>query len=78
MQFAKKLRHGVIKIDNQQQRTKIGALGYFTWRDSRIRPIVLHRSEISCFFVGNLAEKASCVDDKTVLFRFTYSEIVFQ
>ena len=26
MQFANKSRHGVIKIDNQQQRTKIGAL----------------------------------------------------
>ena len=36
-----------------------------------------HRRRNLLFF-GNLAEKASCVDDKTVLFRYTYSEIVFQ
>ena len=70
MQFAKKSRHCVIKIDSQQQRTKIGA--YFTWCDSRIR----HRSTplyTGDPFFGNLADKASCVDDKTVLFRYTYS-----
>ena len=37
MQFAKKSRHCVIKIDIQQQRTKIGALRM--WRDSRIRHV---------------------------------------
>ena len=55
---------------------------YFTWRDSRIRStplidyssIVLHGIRNLPLF-GNLAEKASCVDDKnkTVLFRYTYS-----
>ena len=38
---------------------------------------MLHRRQNLPFF-GNLAEKASCVDDKTVLFRYTYSYIVFQ
>ena len=77
----RKLRHCVIKIDSQQQRTKIGTLGpYFTWRDSRIRPtqwtyastrsIVLHGGRNLPFF-GNLVEKASCVDNKTVLFCYT-------
>ena len=31
---------------------------------------MLHRRRNLLFF-GNLAEKASCVDDKTVLFRYT-------
>ena len=62
MQFAKQLRHCVINIDSHQQRTKIGA-----FHGRRNLP-----------FFGNLALKASCVDDKTVLFRYTYSQIVFQ
>ena len=75
-EVCKKSRHcvGLIKIDSQQQRTKIGALGYFTWHESRIRPtpliftrsIALHGRRNLPFF-GNLSEKASCVDDKTVL-----------
>ena len=43
---------------------------YFTWRDALTRSIVLHGRRNLTFF-GNLAEKASCVDDKTVLFRYT-------
>ena len=39
MQFAKKSRHCVIKVDSQQQRPKPEL--YFTWRDSRIRPTPL-------------------------------------
>ena len=35
------------------------------------RSIVLHGRRNLPFF-GNLAEKASCVDDKTVLFRYTF------
>ena len=50
MQFAKKSRHCVINIDSQQQITKIGAF---------------HGRQNLLFF-GNLAEKASYVDDKTV------------
>ena len=36
-------------------------------------PTPLIDSEISVPFFGNLAGKASCVDDKTVLFRHIYS-----
>ena len=35
--------------------------------------IVLHRRRRNLPFFGNLAEKDICVDDKTVLFRYTYS-----
>ena len=37
---------------------------------------MLHRRRNLLFF-GNLAEKASCVDDKTVLFRYTYIHKLF-
>ena len=43
-------------------------LGLHLWLT---RSIVLHRRRNLPFF-SNLAEKASCVDDKTVLFRYTY------
>ena len=82
MQFAKKSRHCVIEIDSQQQRTKIGPL-FHVARQSDLglrlwltRSIVLHRRRNLPFF-RNLAEKASCVDDKTVLFRYTYSKLFF-
>ena len=61
MQCAQKSRHCVTKIDSQQQITKIGA--------SRGATVGLAGLRLS--FFGNLAEKASCVDDKTVLFSYT-------
>ena len=68
----KNTRHCVIKIDSQQQRTKIWPLFYVTWQSDRPTTLTLGQS---CFteakspvFFGNLAEKASCVTIK--LFGF--------
>ena len=79
--FAKKIatlcntnRHPAAKNQNRSF-TSRGAtdglgLALRLWLTSSI---VLHRRRRNLPFSGNLEEKASCVDDKTVLFRYTYS-----
>ena len=67
-----KNRHPAAKNQNRSftSRGATVGLGLRLWLTSWI---VLHRRRRNLPFFGNLAEKASCVDDKTVLFRYTYS-----
>ena len=76
MQFAKKSRHCVNKSTASSKEPPKSEL-YVTWRDSRIRPTLLidihaPRETKSPVFFRQFSGKASCVDDKTVLFRYTY------
>ena len=63
-------RHPAAKKKNRSftSRGAIDGLGLRLWLTSSI---VLHRRRRNLPFSGNLEEKASCVDDKTVLFRYT-------
>ena len=75
MQFTKKKsRYWVIKIDSQQQITKIGALGLLhVARQSRIRPTPLIHGRRNLPFFGNLVKNASCVDDKKLFCFATHN-----